>query len=223
LNFLELVDLLRQEAGTSGDPIVTLSGTIPAETQRLKNWVKDAWNKVQIREKWNFMRYEATAEVEQYASIVTPDEFDSGHVADWTGCGAKIAKLDEPAHKAQWMTVYPYEHFRDGPGKDPTRTGRPSVIAVDTRLESLHIAPAADQAYRLYYDYWATPQELEVDSDEPMMPKRYHMLIVWLALTSYGLYESAAEAVRRGSSEASPLWSQLYKDQLETATMRHGI
>ena len=76
------------------------------------------------------------------------------------------------------------------------------------------IAPPTDEARVLFYDYWRTPQILEDDEDEPIMPSRYHDLIVYWALKKYGLYEAATEAIARADMEINRLLPELEMDQL---------
>ena len=50
----------------------------------------------------------------------------------------------------------------------------------------LHFFPKADVSYSLNYRYRRTVQALTADIDIPLMPVKFHMLIVWLALAYYG-------------------------------------
>ncbi len=222
MNFVQLTDDLRFEGGISGDIITTVQGVTTGESYRIKRWVQDAWIKIQIKERWNFLKFESSYEIQQYESILSPPEFLSGDVADWDDCTARIAKQGDGYGKSDMLRVEEYDWFREFEGRDPTKRGKPQVIAVDPRLEALHIAPAADQAYELFYDYWAVPQSLDEDVDVPIMPAQFHKLIVWVALETYGGYEAAPDVINRARAEASPLWNALYRDQLPSIRLING-
>jgi hypothetical protein len=215
MTFVELCDMVRREGGISGPSITTVQGSIPTETTRVKNWVKDAWQDIQsMHTDWQFLFYESSFTIPQYASLITPTEFAAGVVAEWTPWTARISSADEGRAKSQELTLQNYYIFRDSEGLDPTVRGRPSTIAIHPRTEAIHLAPAADAEYEFYYDYYRTPQILDQDEEEPVMPARFHALIAWEALSRYGGYEVAPDVVSRAREHAGKLMAALISDQM---------
>ena len=215
MTFVELCDMVRREGGISGQPITTLAGNLPAETARIKNWVKDAWADIQtMQTQWMFMFYESSFTIPQYASVIQPDEFAAGVVAEWDPYSVRISRKYETKSRSQPMMIQNYALFKDHEGIDPTRRGMPSVIAIHPRTEALHLAPAADDEYELYFDFYRTPQILDTDDEEPVMPSRFHALIAWEALVRYGGYEVAPDVVTRAQTHAHRLMAALMGDQL---------
>ena len=212
--FVQLVDKLRIEGGVSGFPITTVNGTLSAETARLKKWVQDAWRDIQTMYNWRFLFREASFTVPQYASVITPPEFTAGQVSEWFEDTVRIAEFGGARKDSDVMTVLDYFEFRDGAGIDPTVRGKPSAVAVHPNSESLLIAPSADEQYTMFYDYVRVPQELDDDGDVPIMPARFHDLIVWEAIARYGGYEESSVVLQRSTLQKGPLWAALMRDQL---------
>ena len=88
-----------------------------------------------------------------------------------------IKRFDSPEHE-------PY---------DPTVIGKPTSFTVHPQTEAVHLTMTPDLAYELFYDYRRTPQVLVADDDTPIMPSRYHELIVGWAMLKYGYHEVASE------------------------------
>lgn len=214
MNLFQLVDRLRVESGASGFPITTVEGNLAYETSRLKKWAQDAWRDIQTMYQWKFLFQEAVFTVPQYASVITPPEFTAKQVADWLEDTVRIAPFGGARKDSQPMMCVDYFDFRDGAGIDPAKRGKPSVISIHPNSESLLIAPSADQQYTLFYDYYREPHELDDNDDVPLMPARFHELIVWEALIRYGGYEESAPVLQRAARQAAPLWSSLMHDQL---------
>jgi hypothetical protein len=47
--FLDLVNLARSEAGVASGDLATLQTGLTLESNRFKNWVKNAWNDIQTK------------------------------------------------------------------------------------------------------------------------------------------------------------------------------
>ena len=80
------------------------------------------------------------------------------------------------------------------------------------------MAPGADVAYTLYYDYQTEPVELEDNIDVPACPKKFHMVIVYEAMQKYGRYEIAPEILSEAKTDGDRLMFRLKLDQLPPIT-----
>jgi hypothetical protein len=95
---------------------------------------------------------------------------------------------------------------------------RPVAIAIGPD-QSLNLGPPPDGEYTITGDFFVTPQELVLDADVPFhFPTRFHLLIVYKAMTKYGGYEAAPEVSQRGLDEYSRLFSQLLSVRAERMT-----
>lgn len=226
MKFVELADAVRREGGISGGKITTCQADRVGELERVVNWVRDAWRDIQtMYTNWQFLYHEASHPIPQYTGVIYPPEFAARQVADWGACSFRIARSGHGRHRSDPILPEHYQTFRDHMMDPPNRYGRPDRLAIHPRGESIHLTPAADQEYELFYDYWRVPQELVEDDDEPVMPDRFHMLIVWEALQRYGGYEVAPDVIDRASARSQQLLSALIHDQLprmSTDSLRSG-
>lgn len=226
MRFVELVDRVRREGGVSGGKIETLQGDLREETARLKTWVQDAWRDIQTeRTNWRFLFCEGEYVVPQYVSVVYPPEFEARQISDWQNFTVRIAPSGYGRHRSDLLIPQNYWVMRDTFPHRPHQFGKPSSYSIHPNTEALHISPASDREYELFYDYYRTPQELDDDNEEPIMPDRFHMLIVWMALERYGGYEVAQDVVSRAQMQSAKLMAALIEDQLPamgTDTLESG-
>lgn len=217
MNYLELVNDLMIEAGVAGQSVTTIQGTLPLEIQQLKIAVRDSWIEIQNKPNyWGFHFVSASMVVPLNASVLNPPEFSQ--VADWELDSFRIADAGKTRKDAERLRFRDFLWFRDHEGADITRTGRPQSITVDPNTESLIIAPPSDQIRTLFYDYWRTPQELTLDGDVPIMPKRFHKLIVGKALKRHAQSEAAPELLVKAADIISEYQNNLHVDQGEGYT-----
>ena len=86
---------------------------------------------------------------------------------------------------------------------------RPVAIAIGPD-ESICLGPPPNALYTITGDYFAAPSAMSADVDVPaLLPAKFHMLIVYKAMTKYAGYESAPEVFDRGSQGWSTLLAQL--------------
>ena len=197
MNFLSIVQRLHQEIGGGpGDP-----GTLPAtvvtqsgELLRYVTWCQQAFLEIQNANRdWRWMTLESTADVLGVGA------------KSLTLTGTIVARLDEirpyisdrrqyvlfyedavGPTDAQWTWMLPWQDFHGyyDSGRFDATQGRPQFASLgpDGRL---YVWPTADKDYRAKYPFRREPQELLVDADTPILPEKWHMLIVYLALCYY--------------------------------------
>jgi hypothetical protein len=215
MTLVELMDKLRIEAAASGVTITEAEDELTGEMERLRKWIIDAWKDIQRRHtSWRFLFVESSYTMTANESTLAPTEYTAGEVAEWHEHSFRMAEAGGARKDSQPLMFWDYFDFRDGPGLDITVAGKPTAITAHPEDEALMIAPPTDTARVLFYDYWRTPQILEDNEDEPIMPARYHDLIVWWALRKYALHESAVEALTSANAEIGRLLPELEMDQL---------
>ena len=78
----------------------------------------------------------------------------------------------------------------------------------------LLVAPTPDSAHKVRASYIRDVVDMTADADEPAMPQRFHMMIVWRALREYGGFDAASEVVQRADQNYNMLMSALTQSQL---------
>ncbi len=196
MTFLSICqDVHREIAGGSGDP-----GTLPTavtgqvgELARIVKWVQRAYREIQESQRdWRWMITESTNNTLALgASSVTltgtATDYDElrpyfGH----HGAFVLFYKSSIGVTDAQETPFVPWAEFNGfyNSGRF-TETGRPQFCALAPD-GTLKVHPVADVQYNVKYAYRKDPQELSADGDVPLMPAKYHDLIMYLALCYYG-------------------------------------
>lgn len=223
MNFVQLVERLRMECGVSGPTITTVQGALPREIARLKSWIVTAWEDIQREHiDWQFLRTQGNATIPQYGSALTIAEHTAGTVARWLPETFRISESGGTFADSTPLACAEYETWRVSEGLVTTPYGKPSTIAIRQKDKALFVAPAADVAYTLYFDYYRAPVSLSADADEPAAPARYHMAVVYRAMTMYGRYEAAPEILLDGREKYRSMLAELEIDQLPDTTFAGG-
>ena len=176
MNFLKLCQTLRRRAGISGHGPVSVKDQ-QGEYERVVDWVRQAWLDLQgFRYDWRpLWRHETEAVAVEQGSIPLPEDWSQPILESFTFNG-------EPLRYVDWR------HFPH----DTDAVGQPS--AVSRRPDgSLGIWPKPAEAGDLRYEYFAIPQVLDEDVDEPWLPRHLQDAIVFQALAYYAIYEDAPE------------------------------
>jgi hypothetical protein len=96
-----------------------------------------------------------------------------------------------------------------------TTYARPVVVSV-TPDKSLAFGSVPDQPYVITAEYYSRPIDFTSDTDQPSIPARFQLMIVYRAMMFYAGYEAAPEVYARGEQEFKRLMNRLEIDQLET-------
>jgi hypothetical protein len=231
MTFLQLVQRLHVESGTSGAAQSTTSSAT-GEWQRLCNYISNAYVELQNhREDWLWMEQDVqfdTVSGQQsypYDSTVftTPVGTGISDFASW-----KLSSVNGDNSFRLWLTSAgvnnesflssdrDYDSFRDFYifGASRNVTARPISICVGPALDLL-LGYIPNDIYTVVGKYHQAPTLFDDDADVPAIPARYHMLIVWMALEQYGLYEPAPEVIVKAQENGKPLLRKLEDTQLE--------
>lgn len=209
MNFLQICQRMRQEAGISGSGPVTVSNQ-SGEMKRVVDWCAAAWNDIQLlKENWNWMRgdvqFNTTASKRDYSPA------DAGIAAEfskWDPVSFRIYRASVGTSNEFDINFMPWESFRHIYMTGFQVEGTPVCFSISPD-QKLMLGPKPDDVYTMTGEYWKKPTELAQDSDTPSMPNQYHLLIVWMALEKYGWYESASEVIQRALKE-----QRFYKSRL---------
>lgn len=216
MTFLQLVQALRQECGVSGSgPSSVLSQT--GESKRLVDWTNAAWLEIQgLHDSWAFLRktfsFQTTASVGDY----TPTAAGLTDHRYWHKETMRVYKTALGISDEQWLVEWEYQVFRNTYrfNVQTTQTGRPVVFAEKPMDKALMFGNVPEGVYTVVGEYQAVPTEMSVDADTPSIPSHLHRVIVYKAMESYALFESAPEVLTRAQTAYSRLINQLQREQL---------
>ncbi len=216
MNYLALCQRLRQEAGLSGTgPVSVLNQT--GEMKRIVDWVASAYEDIQnLHAIWRFLRTDFS-----FSTIASVQDYTPAAVAltDFAAWVKEDIRLYSSIEDEDPLAYYPWEIFRPSfyVGSHRTQTGRPTVVTVRPN-NSLTFWQIPDAAYTVNGEYYKTAQVMSANSDTPVIPARFQMIIVWKGLMYYGAYAGADERYAHGNNEYRRLISLLEFDQLEDTT-----
>jgi len=207
---------LRQEAGLSGTgPASVLSQT--GEMKRIVDWVSSAYEDIQnLHQTWRFLRtafsFSTIAAVQDY----TPASVSLTDFGSWIKNDIRIYSSTSDEDQ---LIYSPWEEFRINYylGSNRTSSGRPTVFTVKPS-NAIALWAIPDAVYTVNGEYYKTAQTMSANADSPLLPTRFHMIIVWKGLMHYGAYAGADEKYAHGNNEYKKLLSMLEFDQLEDTT-----
>lgn len=211
MTFLELVQDLWRESGSTGTTQPTTIIGATGEIDRLVHWTNKAWRDIQsMHTDWGWMRASASFTTVDGTAIYT-----LGTGAGTVGVAA--ASFDRWVKKTgrtyvtavgtnseNFLPDMDYESWRNlyQFGANRNAKSRPIQCAISPD-KSICLGPVPLAGYTVLMDYFRAPTSLDTASDDatPDMPAKYHEAIVWRALMLYGKYESAPEAYDNGKEE----------------------
>ena len=220
--FVGLVNALKNECGTSGAMLTTLAGQV-TEVNRLAGWIAKSWQDIQeTHDDWFFLRqpfsFTTTAQQISYTPTQAGIPVLPG-LGIWRRNSFRIYSTVIGTANEMMMPYVHYDTFRDQWLYASMRTTytRPSVFSIDPQFNVL-LGAGPDDIYTVNGEYFQAPQVLVADADIPVMPARFHDLIVYGAMKHYGLYEAAPEVFQRGDAEFKKMMLRLETQQLPTMT-----
>lgn len=216
MNFLELCQRLRQEAGLSGTgPASVLSQT--GEMKRVVDWVSSAYEDIQnLHSNWKFLRTDFS-----FSTIASTQDYlpTAVSLTDFGSWIKEDIRIYSSAEDEDQLDYYPWDVFRKAffYGSNRTQTGRPTVVTVKPN-SALALWQLPDAVYTVNGEYYKTAQTMSTNASTPLIPTRFQMILVWKGLMHYGAYAGADEKYAHGSTEYKKLLAALEYDQLEDFT-----
>ena len=116
------------------------------------------------------------------------------------------------ANYAYDLTYVEYKDFKRK-FADYSQTDEPSFFTV-TPDKKIRLYPQIDGVYTITAEAFSEPQTLAANADVPVMPSKFHMIIVWKALIDYGGYEETSQVMTHASLRYQELWDQLVWQEL---------
>jgi hypothetical protein len=123
-----------------------------------------------------------------------------------------------------FMSYLDYENWRNAYQYGALRSieTRPMVFAIAPD-KSLALGPIGLDGYTVLGDYYRTPSEMTTSTESPSLPTKFHMAIVYKAMISYGMFESASEVVQRGTTENEKWMRRILFDQVNEIAQQGAL
>lgn len=224
MTLLELVNLARSEAGVANSDLATVQSGLAQDSQRFVNWVKREWLRLQAeQEQWQFLRVTGDFLTTAAQAVYTPTQAEATSdgtntgtpiLADWIRDSFRISS--QGSYNDEQVLVYiPWRQYRDLYlyGSTRTQQSKPVSFSQDPS-KNVYLGNVPDAIYRVNYEFYRTPQALSADADEPLMPARFHDLLVYRVVRASGIFFSAPEVIGRADSVIGPMSTALANDQL---------
>lgn len=222
MDYLALINRARVECGVSGasSPLITAQG-LTGESLRMAQWINSAWTDVQnAHEDWQWMRYPVEFNTVSQQQTYTPTQAGvSSTFGNWKRDSFRASSVGQSYADEQLLNFMDYNTFRNlyVYGNMRTTYARPVVVSIVPNDKSLAFGAVPDQAYVITGEYYRKPVEMSANTDTPTgLPDRFHMMLVYRAMMSYGGYEAASEVYSRGEIEFKRMMNRLEIDQMMT-------
>ncbi len=217
MNLLQLMNRAKTECGISG-PVLATAQNLSGEMDRLKGWINSAWVDIQTEQAdWDFMRFPVGFNLTASKQFYTPTEAGVTSFGSWKLDSFRASSVGANYGDEQLLNYMEFNTFRNLYQYANMRnvTARPVVVTVDPQKQ-LGFGSKPDLAYVIAGEYYKAPSEMSADTDAPILPDRFHLMIVYRAMMFYGGFESATEVYQRGQQEFNRLNSRLMIDQMPT-------
>jgi hypothetical protein len=225
VNFLAMLQRLHRETLRSTAAPITVA-TTDVRHLRMVDALKDAWRDLQAERDWKWMRG-------TYAGALTVGQQTYDGSADFSITRFARWRPEDPNYAAQVyfgttnsaidITQWNLDQFRHEFIYRQMGATMPIAWSIDEE-QRLLIGPAPSAAYTIRLDYWREPFELgslttDPNEDEPDMPERHHMLLVWSALRQVAKSDASPEILARADEGYSDMHHRLVMDQARLPTL----
>jgi len=216
MNFLQICQRVRQEAGISGTGPASVTNQT-GEMARVVDWVKAAYEDIQnLHDNWKFMRREFTfptiaGNPVYLPSAISLDEFGRWRRDEQWRC--YLTSVNDELRMTHWDD---WDCFRESRLYSVNRStqGRPIDVAIRPNDDAIYLWPTPNNIFTITGDYYIRPHVMAANSDEPIFPREFHMLIVWRAILFYAPYEAAPERYAQANTEHKRLLAALRRKWL---------
>lgn len=202
---------VKVESGRSGAPITSLT-TLAGDDARILNWTRDAWDELQRRpHRWAWMRRELSGPcvIGQRAYLAEEIDLEATDFDEWFPPAEPDYEVTADGMPLRWL---PWEKFR---AAFELRAHEPGPVqyysfAPDKRL---YLGPTPADARLIRASYYKRATELVEAEDEPDMPSKFHIILVWRALMELASFDAAPEVYSRALVNFNNVDHELVSDQ----------
>jgi len=210
MTFLELANRLLSEANISGTGLVTTTNQ-KGEYKQAVDYINTAYQDIQnLHPHWEFLRKDLSFNTIANINNYIDTSIGLSDFGEWSLDTMRVYLTSGSFANEVHMTPVEWDDFRDMFlfGASRTQTGMPIYIC-EKPDNSLILYPIPDDTYTLEGEYFREPYTLTLDTDKPVFPTRFHMIIVWRALMYFATQLNAQELYAIGNIEYRKLLRKL--------------
>jgi len=218
MNRLDLCRRLRREAGISGSdttPVTTVNQT--GDMLKVVEAIDTAYELIQnLHSNWLFLRNEFSFQSIANTQAYTTTALGLTEFGDWRKEGGVSCYLTSAgAGGEQWLGYQEWDDFRDyyNFGTRRTLTDQPIHFSIMPN-KALALGPTPNDIYTVSGEYFKRAQAMTANSDEPLIPAKYHMIIMWRGLMLMAQSNNAIERYDKGEKNYKSMLRGLRSDQL---------
>jgi hypothetical protein len=214
MNFIQGVQRVHSESLRSTAAPTTVDTTNDRHLRLVRGYA-DAWRELQTERDWRWMRTTLDVSLTPGLQIYSGGDLGASDFGRWRpedDTYSPLVYIDGSPNSRLPIDFMPLDQFRYHYIYTVQGSTFPRAWSIDEG-NNLLIGPKPAAAYKLRIEYWRAPTELVADADEPDMPDRFHMLLVWRALRNVGINDAAPEVLTKALQEYQILHGRLLKDQ----------
>lgn len=219
MTFIELVKRLRSECvGVSGSGPTSVTGQT-GDNLRLVEWIASAYKDISnLHYDWNFLRTEFTFDTVAAQQTYTPAQAGAADVGEWHKDSFRVFLTSSGVAGEIDMPLLEWEDFRREYNFGALRlTSSKPMVAGRKPDRSIMLWPIPNDTYTVTGEYWKEPQAMVGSDDVPLIPAKYHEIIVWRALVFYAHNQASPEAYAHGQAEYKRILAAMARTELPVA------
>lgn len=209
MNFLQLCNELIGEYGLNDDTALTAVTGQSGEAANVVRWIRNA--DLYVSNLWQDWKFLWFTHSETFSSGREPP-LPTFNVRQWHRHQFWLNK--NSAQHTRRLPFVTWDEFEPIYDRGVIRTEQPAVIS-ERPNRTLVTNTNVDRSYTFSGQGWRRPTELTANTDTPLMPAEFHMIIVYRAAIDYGDKEDAPEIVSGAETKYMDVLEKLQSSELE--------
>lgn len=214
MNLLQLAQRLHRECRRSTAAPTSISGATERNA-RMFDRITDAWRELQNERDWKWMRLTTDVALSIGQQTYSGTDMGLSRFRRWRREDSTYwpsLYIDGSPNSVWPMTFSNLDCFRQNWIYRSMGSSTPVAWSID-ESERMLVGPAPAAAYKLRAEYWMEPLDLEADDDEPDMPARFHLLLVWRGLIDEAKADAKPELLALAEQNYARMHMDLLLDQ----------
>ena len=230
-----------REAGiANGETAISTTVSQTGELNRIVNYVIQAWIEIQNRHQhtglgWRWMRvgFTLTTVADQseysYDDAAIVDDLTAAAIARFRNWmikdyddSPKIYLTSAGVGTEGWIPYLDWNDFKYLYSIGSQNSGYPAHISINPQNQIV-LGPTPNAAYTVTGDFMRGAQVFADNDDVPDLPEAFEDVIMYKALTKYGLQKNAVEAITAGEEGFATYIGALEGDQLSEITIGNAM
>lgn len=211
MDYLALCNEVKKECHQVADVEMTSVENQRGVLARITKWVNVAYREILNRhEDWKFLYVrDVSFNLSKGKREYSTTYLSLADVRLWDLRYPNIYETEKGKSDESRLVYIPYDEWVDGYSMGEQVEARPQLVMVYPDNNALGFHSIPDAEYTVTLGYWKDPPDLVDINDEPVIPARYHDIIVQLALMKYAKWDDAPEIYLTANIEYKRLIGEL--------------